>query len=197
MANYEVRVNEDQFRGLGIDLRFDKSLYGELLDVFCLSATPLKVHIAPHPIWRQPAIGKLNALLFRREELARTGQYDVEDRIIDVFCLPSASKANRTLLHETKHYIDDTTGQLERGIQSMQENSNNICRGSLLSGIAMAGTLAAIGGDPMFGALAVAPALPLMHRAYWKSSHEIAAREFAHNPEISQAYGDIITYRPV
>lgn len=194
MADFEVRINEGGFKRVGVTPSFDENLYGELLDEFAPDAQPLQVGLTPHLSWGRSPLGQLGMALAYRDDYEIAGVYG--DNALRVHCVADEVKTNDTLLHETKHFIDDTTGEIEEGTRVMRRSMNRVLGTAAASGVVIGTALAVTNaGEPLLGAAVVVPALPMMIRSYWKAPHEVAARQFAADPEVTEAYGRVISYR--
>ena len=122
------------------------------------------------------------------------GTYD--DSVITVYCVEDEGKTNTILLHEAKHFIDDTTGGIEAGTADVRRSVHRILGTAAVTGVGISTALAVSNiGEPLLGAAAIVPAVSLMYRACWNAPHEVAARQFSVAPEITEVYGKIISYR--
>ena len=194
MADFEISIDERGFRRVGVVPTFDENLYGQLLDEFVPDSQELQVGLTPHLSWGRSPLGRLFIALARRDDYEIAGVYT--KNALRVHCIADEAKTNDTLLHETKHFIDDTTGELEKGSRVMRRSVNRVLGTAAATGVGIGSALAITNtGEPAFGAIVAVPALPIMIRTYWKAPHEVAARQFAADPEITEAFGKIIGYR--
>ncbi len=215
MANFNLNVQPEAFERLGVKPFFDENLYGELLDNLAPGTGDLEVHFRPHINW---GIGTMRSALrqtialyagdHKQMQTYRTlGSFDKDNKVINVFGTQNVESTNGTLLHETKHLIDLSSGDFEEGLQWARGESSRIlkrgAKASLLAGVAT-GALVGIGSGDEFtaglvslsvGVTSLTGSLALANRIPYKNSpHEIAAREFELEPDILREYGSIIRY---
>ncbi len=190
MANFNLEIDEAGFERVGIKPGFNEGLYGELLDEFAPDADDLRVvRLFPGVVWwRRPLTAA--RLIFN-------GLYDDKQKQIDVFCTESLEETNTALLHETKHFIDDTTGELKEGHNGMMRRVRREVAGIMAAGLGISAVTAATHPREALvtGLYSAYLSIRQTNRAYVGSSHELAARQFADSAQIAEAYGRIISYQ--
>jgi hypothetical protein len=205
MANFEIQIAEDRFQSLGVKVVFDENLYSGLLDQALLSSDVLAaskvptVHLTPNPLWGMGIIRRAVFMLADKEAAVKMGNYNYEDTIINIFCMPNERHANTALRHETKHWADDNAGTLEYAYQQMGKKVGKLLGGAVLLG---AGVTIASGEfidsqtvQPIVGIASVIGASTVPILCYSRAPHEVAARKFADDKDVIREYGDIIRYK--
>lgn len=202
MVNFEVNIDQKGFHRVGVEPVFDEARYGQMLNEFTEGDHQLRVNLAPHHSWGRSQIGHLAFVMARRQH---GGVYDPKTQSLNVDCYPDPMSTNTTLLHETKHFFQDTSGQLkteqnkQRRKQLLQLGSTVLAGGGislpLLLNVPAEIPYMILASSPLM--LAVPAVMALRYRLERFSPFEVEAQDFATSPEITQSYGNIIRYRQI
>jgi hypothetical protein len=199
MANLELSIDQQSFGEVGVRADFDADLYAKLIDGFAIEPDRLAtVSLRRYSGWN------LGLLERARKRVELRGNYDArsyyQNGELDIVCGEDTVKANKTLLHQTKNFIDDQEGLLKKSHSVRRIRFAGIA-GSFFVAEAAAGYVIqpSVTHNPeLLPALGVALSVPgvalIQHFAYAKAPDEIRAREFSQDPDILESYGQIITY---
>ncbi len=194
MADFNIKVNDEAFRQLGVKPVFDENLYGKLIDAHAQQQiSPLDVVVTPSALWSGRSLLHLSQRLqdiYTGNAVLPVGGYSGSEQSIVLPANSDPARTTKLLLHETKHYIDHMNGNSEESAALMKLH--------LRGAVALAGAGVLLGAVTGKKGLAVASALsPLatLPTAYWKAPHEVAARQFADDKDIQDDYGKVITYK--
>jgi hypothetical protein len=194
LANFEVCVDDAAFLAVGTTPLFDENRYGDLLDACGVTDDPLVVSLSPHHEWTGRLSHKIKAIKERRLGYKVAGRY--LESGVNVFCNEDLDDTNDTLLHETKHFVDDVTGAQEK-FDVVNDRNEMIADGAILLGTV--GTIALLAKTRKIPAtIGAGVALPLLLAknkiCYGLAPDEAEARDFAFEVSLFEEYGRIITY---
>lgn len=218
--SYSLSIDHAAFAELGKRVTFDGTKFRDLLDMAessCHPDAPTNIRrpdvaIFPHRAWqlREKRFGLVRAAGYLINPLNTkkfsAGEYHSKMGRIAVALLPGdADHANNTLLHEVRHWADDS----DHTVKGPRHTLKRIGAGaSLAAGVATGiGLVAAdivpasLGGCEIAsaaGATVTLGSLIISNRlTYSEDPYEIRARDFAENPDITQRFGNIITCEPL
>jgi hypothetical protein len=193
MANFELTIDKEGFKSLGVNAHFDEKLYNELLQEFTVAPSQPSIILKPHMSWGLNATARTFKRLRHPLRFSDYGEYRGGGEL-NILCTEDIEDTNDTLLHETKHYIDDETGDAHH---------HSFVRKNCLYGIAGAFITTEIATEltipPDFkmvssAVLAVSGIALIKHYSYSVAPEELSARKFAEDTDILEAYGQIISY---
>jgi hypothetical protein len=209
MLEFTVNIDQEKFDKLNVDLQFNKNLYGELIDESFTGPVPegkeLNIHVSPWaPLLEPTAAGRLSKVY--RRETRSSGEYLFHG---ELHTHPRDNQLinNINLLHETKHWLDDISGEFteEKQKARLAQLRRKVYTTAGATAVAEVSTsaityaathsLSLAAGAFISVSLATFPLLNRIKRQiYATSPHELAAQEFAGNPDRLKRFGNIITY---
>ena len=195
MADFEVFIDEHEFAKRDVKVSFDEDTYTELLDEYAPNASGIVINVAPHITFRRnKAAAGLAKWHFRK---AMTGKYD--DNEIWVYGQDDVKMTNDTLLHESKHLIDDAAPEYGEAHQDYIRRFKILSLSCGVTGTAAGVVANAIGLNPIestaVGVLVGGVPFNVINRIwYYSDAFEGAARQFAVDPIVQAKYGRIISY---
>lgn len=198
MANFELSIDRAKFQHTGVQPVFDENLYGELLDEFLPEqAHVLRVKLEPHPAWGVSMVQRAVRRASLRTKYNLYGEY--KNSGIWISCIDDVIETNDTLLHETKHYLNDIFGTFSKEEVSLKYQRAAVWAGSFATSAAAFGIGAEASIPAQYPVLIAGTVLATSISANRyltdRTAEEISAQDFAVLPEVVEAYGQVIKYR--
>lgn len=202
MANFELRVNQEGFRELGVQVEFEENLYGEMLDEFLpetSAPTPdPMVYITPARAWGEGNFRKALLAHEGREEDLPGATYIEGSAQISLRASEDLTETNASLLYGTRRLVADRNGEIDLAT-SRNHNHRHLRRLSFLGstgGAAVVGYGIA-GPEGLFigGMLGSAAGMIVSMVDYSSNPIRREWAKFARDPEIIARYGHIVSYR--
>lgn len=209
--HFTLKIDEKRFDKIGIEPRFDEDLYDELIDSQLRHAVPddrrLTVELSPwSPYTTKSRLLGIGRVIVSQNlgDYANFGRHRGRMR---VYARPETGPTNKTLLHETSHWLDDVHDDVTaKDMRRQRAKPFGIEAGKRLAArTAAAGagygayelTGSTLVGMSTYGLLLTADLIRgrcATDRIHNELPWEIAADAFASDPERFQRFGQIITY---
>jgi hypothetical protein len=196
MADFDLFIDECGFKKIGVKPIFNEDLYCDLLNEFTTTNAQACIALRPHMSWGLSPREKFLTRLQHPYKYTDYGEYHKNK--LDIVCVEDLEETNNTLLHETKHFIDDYSVVTQER-KTVKERILNIGVGVVIAAdivtfVEFRGNtdadIAVICGGLVLSAIGL-----YRYYGYTNTPYEIEARYFADNAKILEAYGHIISYQ--
>jgi hypothetical protein len=200
MTGLDIRVEENLFRAVGVQVNVDVPLYDQLLDELSAGVnqpTSPTVHLFPELSWlKKRAHVTPETMKTVYGSATSTGNYDPKGHVASIACPQAIGEANKAILQVTKFWSQDVNGE----VATVQKRLN-IGLGAAAVGFAggVAGLATGIylkNPDIIVGsayAMVMSPAAIAWYKMVGNKNARHAYK-FQRNPQVLAQYGRIISY---
>jgi hypothetical protein len=203
----DIQINTGAFERLGWQPEINEGLLAQLLReqtnrVAVPDEKHLTLQIKPHP--------KQKNRLWGKGSLHKNGCYSRDRTVADVYLRPDEKQSNNTLLHETRHWVQDVTNmyprsrtpkgrfiEIAKGLRHMPGTVVGYHAGAAVMGylgyeLTDSGPVGILTG---YSVAMVGGVMLLEESLGLHTPWERDAYQFAADPTVQENYGEIIKYR--